>query len=36
MIDTKQVILGKLLDGKENDKIFNKNDIVKNILKNLQ
>jgi SWI/SNF-related matrix-associated actin-dependent regulator 1 of chromatin subfamily A len=35
MIDTKQVILGKLLDGKENDKIFNQNNI-KNILKNLQ
>jgi SWI/SNF-related matrix-associated actin-dependent regulator 1 of chromatin subfamily A len=36
MIDTKQVILGKLLDGKENDKIFSQNNIVKNILKNLQ
>ena len=36
LIDTKQVVLGKLLDGKENDKIFNQNDIVKNILKNLQ
>jgi SWI/SNF-related matrix-associated actin-dependent regulator of chromatin subfamily A-like protein 1 len=35
MIDTKQVVLGKLLDGKENDKIFNQNNIVKNILKNL-
>ena len=33
LIDTKQVVLGKLLDGKENDKIFNQNDIVKNILK---
>jgi hypothetical protein len=28
--------LGKLLDGKENDKIFNQNDIVKNLLKNLE
>jgi SWI/SNF-related matrix-associated actin-dependent regulator of chromatin subfamily A-like protein 1 len=35
MIDTKQVVLGKLLDGKENDKIFDQNNIVKNILKNL-
>ena len=33
LIDTKQVVLGKLLDGKENDKIFNQNNIVKNILK---
>jgi len=36
LIDTKQVVLGKLLDGKENDKIFNQNNIVKNILKNLK
>lgn len=35
LIDTKQVILGKLLDGKENDKIFNQNDIVKNLLKSI-
>jgi SWI/SNF-related matrix-associated actin-dependent regulator 1 of chromatin subfamily A len=36
LIDTKQVVLGKLLDGKENDKIFNQNNIVKILLKNLK
>jgi SWI/SNF-related matrix-associated actin-dependent regulator 1 of chromatin subfamily A len=36
LIDTKQVVLGKLLDGKENDKIFNQNDILKNLLKSLK
>jgi SWI/SNF-related matrix-associated actin-dependent regulator 1 of chromatin subfamily A len=35
MIDTKQVVLGKLLDNKENDKIFNQNNIVENILKKM-
>jgi len=34
LIDEKQEVLGKLFDGKEKDKIFNQNNIMKNVLKN--
>jgi intein/homing endonuclease len=36
LIDSKQIVLGKLLDGKENSKIFDQNDIVKILLKILK
>jgi len=36
LIDKKQEVLGQLFDGKEKDKIFNKNDIMKTILNRLR